>query len=270
MTTSGSAPITQPPFDPRIQTLVFPLSGGQYGTLKRGFMVWETASGTPYSSEPQLNFLYNPSTVSADFYSSASSVASAYLFPTAFNATNLRVPLNQSVQWSLLFDRTYELWGGYDSEGLPQQSIGSGQNNPSTVGVLADIRQMYQFTGMDIAYSSGNTTTTSPSSGALAGNQGIMQLIPSYVYFGDSNNLWFYGYVSEWDFTVTHWTQYMVPMRCVMNVTFTMLPPPTQGAGSSANPGLGAGPGGPSSVTSPGTQVPLPTTTVPGPGVSGT
>jgi hypothetical protein len=270
MTTSSVAPQTQPPFDKRIQTLTFPVGSNQFGTLKRGFMVWDKAI-PGYSAPATLQFLFNPSSVSADFYMSDSSVGSSLLFPTGFNQTNLRVPLNQSVQWSLLFDRTYELWGGYDSLGLPQQSVGAGQNNPSTVGVLADIRQMYQFTGMNVAYSSGDSNSPgSAKSGPLSGYQGIMQLIPSYVYFGDANNLWFYGYVSSWSFTVTHWTQYMVPMRCVINITFTMLPPPQAGAGSSANPGFSTGPGGPRSLTSPGIQVPTNTTTLPQPGVSGT
>jgi hypothetical protein len=269
MASSGTTPITQPPFDKRIQTLTFPVGTNQYGTLKRGFMVWEQAAAG-YSAPAQLNFLFNPSSVSADFYMADSSVGASLLFPTGFNSTNLRVPLNQSVTWSLLFDRTYELWGGYDNEGLPQQSVGSDDNNPSVVGVMADIRQMYQFTGMNIAYSTGNSQTTSPTSTSLAGYQGIMQLIPSYVYFGDVNNLWFYGYISSWSFTVTHWTQYMVPMRCVINITFTMLPPPATGSGSSANPGLSGGPGGPASITSSGIQTPTNTTTLPSPGVAGT
>lgn len=263
-----TVPIVQPPFDSRITTLAFPLQGGEFGTIQRGFMVWEQPVGG-YSSTAQVQFLYNPSYVSADYTMSNSSVASAYLFPTGFNSTNLRVPLNQSVEWSLLFDRTYELWGQYDSQGLPQQSNNSSQNNPAVVGVLADIMAMQQFTGMFVAYSSGSSTTTTPSSGSLTGWQGIMQLIPSYVYFGGSgsalNSLWYYGYISEWDVTITHWTQYMVPMRCVINITFTMLPPPTSSGSNTITEGPGStGVGGPVGSSVPGVSV-----TVSTPGVSG-
>jgi hypothetical protein len=235
----GSPPIVQPNFDPRIKTLRFPLTGGQYGTIQRGFMVWEKPVAG-YSGNAYVQFLYNPSTVTADYYTSNSSTASAYLFPTGFDQTNLTVPLNQSVEFSLLFDRTYELWGQYNSQGLPSPISNannpSGINDPSVYGVLVDIEAMQQFTGMNVAYSSGNPKTTSPAYQTLIGHQGIMQLIPSFVFFGGpesaGSSLQFYGYVSEWDVTVTHWTQYMVPMRCVINITFTMLPPTSASASS--------------------------------------
>jgi hypothetical protein len=137
----------------------------------------------------------------------------------------------------LLFDRSYELWSQYDTDGEPKQPIGPDNNNPAVIGCLADIRQMQQFTGMTVGYStdSGNTVANSK----VAGHQGVLQLIPSYVFFGlkdQKRGLWFYGYVSEWDFTITHWTQYMVPMRCVIDITFTMLPTPnTIGTASNSN-----------------------------------
>jgi len=59
------------------------------------------------------------------------------------------------------------------------------------------------------------------------GTQGFVMMIPCYAYFGGSNNVKYFGYISEWDVTYTHWTQWMVPMRCVIDITFTMLPPPT-------------------------------------------
>jgi hypothetical protein len=232
---ANSAPINQPKFDQRIYSLAYPLQGSQYGNLKRGFMIWEKPI-QGYSSEATMHFLYNPSTVSAQYVMADSSVGASLLFPTGFNNTNLRVPLNQTVEWALLFDRTYELWQQYDSSGNSTQKVGSDKNNPAVVGVLADIIQMEQFTGMQVGYSSGNSSTPTATSTSLTGNQGIIQMIPSYVYFGDSNNLWYYGYISEWDLTVTHWTQYMVPMRCVINVTWTMLPTPqSTNSGSQSN-----------------------------------
>ena len=36
----------------------------------------------------------------------------------------------------------------------------------------------------------------------------------------------YYGYINEWSVQYTHWTQYNIPMRCVISVNFTMLPMP--------------------------------------------
>lgn len=260
-----STPFTQPAFDSRITTLVFPLSGGQYGQLQRGFMAWDMSQGNigPYGSAAQVNFLYNPSSVTADYSITDASVAASIMFPSAFNAVDLRVPLNQTVEWSLLFDRTYELWGSYNAQAIPNGTVGANPNNtnPGNVGVLADIMAMQQFTGMFMAFSTGNTGSTTPAPTALTGWQGIMQLIPSWVYFGGSNSasnsLWYYGYVSEWDVTVTHWTQYMIPMRCVINITFTMLPPPN-GANPIGTTGTTFTPGGTGTPGAAGVGGPLP------------
>lgn len=241
MTASSSAPVTQPPFDPRIQTLAFPLGGNQYGSLQRGYMVWDnTQLLTGYSAAAQMNFLFNPSTVTASYsLIPDTSVQAAMMFPTAYNNTDLRVPLSQTVEWSLLFDRTFELWGNYNSG--TQQGVtpsAADNNNPSVVGVMVDINAMQQFTGMYANFYSGQqgaaTAAGSSISGSLYNQQGIMMPVYSYVWFG-SAALFYYGYVSEWDVTITHWTQYMVPMRCVINVSFTMMPTPAPTAGSNSN-----------------------------------
>jgi hypothetical protein len=44
----------------------------------------------------------------------------------------------------------------------------------------------------------------------------------------------FYGFISEWSVEYTHWTQNMVPIRCVISVSFTMLPNPPAGSGTAA------------------------------------
>jgi hypothetical protein len=221
-------PVTQPPFSDNIANkLGFPLTGMQFGNLKRGKMVWDKPI-TGFSGNAEVKFLYNPSTVSATYYMATPGVGDILLYPNANDTSDLRVPLNQSVSFSLLYDRTFELWGAYGSDGTSNNVTNPGtdtNNNPSIVGVMADIYQMQQFTGMTVSYNSSGQVTTSTSPTDLAGRQGIMQLIPSYVFFGNTNVLAYYGYITEWDVTVTHWTQYMVPMRCVIDVTFNMLPP---------------------------------------------
>jgi hypothetical protein len=101
---------------------------------------------------------------------------------------------------------------------------------------------------MKIGYSSVSTPKPgTANSQTLFQHQGIIQLIPAYVFFGDSKNLQYYGYISEWDVTITHWTQFMVPMRCVINISWTMLPSPQGGnvsSGSAANTNWAVGAAG--------------------------
>jgi len=76
-------------------------------------------------------------------------------------------------------------------------------------------------------------------------SSGMMMMVPCWVFFGSAeaqlnqnassynfnalaSQLSFYGYISEWGVQYTRWTSSMVPIRCVINVSFTMLPTPTQ------------------------------------------
>ena len=47
-----------------------------------------------------------------------------------------------------MFDRTFELWGNYGSDGTPNNIFGGGNNDPTSIGVQADVMQFMQFTGM--------------------------------------------------------------------------------------------------------------------------
>lgn len=214
--------IVQPPFAREIRTLAFPLEGKNQGHLRRGYMIWHKPF-PGFSDNAKVNFLYNPSTVEADF--SVGTAGPTLQFPNAGDKADPRVMLNQTATWSLLYDRTYELWGQYNSDGTPKQNPGPDNNNPAVYGVLADIYQMQQFTGMTMAYTTSGQLSHSLSNTSLLGRQGILQLIPSFVYFGGVKNLAYYGYISDWSYQITHWTQHMIPMRCVIDVSWTMLPP---------------------------------------------
>jgi hypothetical protein len=227
----GKATLQQPRFDDRIYRLAYPLAYGDFASLQHGYMIWDqTIRG--FSDRATVHFLYNPSDVEADYPVSDSSIGASLLFPVPGDRADLRVPLSQTVSWSLLYDRTYELWGAYDENGKARQK-NTNNNNPSVIGVGADIYQLQQFTGMTTGYDQSGLTKVE-NNNSFAGHQGIIQLIPSWVFFGNSLNLSYYGYISEWDVTVTHWTQYMVPMRCEIDVYFTMLPPPS--SPSNSNP----------------------------------
>lgn len=223
------APLAQAKFDPRIYTLAKPLSGGS-GVIQRGYMIWDKPL-PGYTGKAAIHYLYNPSTVSSD-YSIADATAQAALnFPNPGDTAMLAIPLSQTVSWTLMFDRTFELWGSYDSDGTPNNKSAA-VNDPSVIGVQSDVMQFMQFTGMLTNYSYGTATTSGLSKNSnYSLNQGIMQLVPCYAYFGNSqqaNNASYYGYISEWSVQYTHWTQYNIPMRAVVSVYFTMLPPPAK------------------------------------------
>jgi hypothetical protein len=101
----------------------------------------------------------------------------------------------------------------------------------------------------------GNTTTgknknnTNRATGLGVGvTQGVMQMTFCYVYFGDpKKGLKYYGYIDSWEVQFTHFSQGMIPMRCVVDISFSLLPPPVQnvppGAAASVAVTQQAGPG---------------------------
>lgn len=234
-------------------------------SLQRGFMVWDTKGGNlGYTGGPfgdgrdKLNFLYNPSTVSSDYNVGNASLQAAMLYPVPGNSGTLLAPLQQSVSWELYYDRTYELNYGTGTNGK-----GTGKpNDPAVIGVQADVLQVMQFTGLLANLSQSNTASW--LTGGVAGqtsatgshigantsfsvnNGGIMVMMPCFVYFGNAANtidnpgnpnvnagainyqLSYYGYISEFSVNYTHWTSNMVPIRCTIDINFTMLPQPSQ------------------------------------------
>lgn len=228
--------LTQPKFDSRLYTMAYPLTGNGAGQIQRGYMIWDGSEGVPlgYNGLASVHYLYNPSTVSSDYNIADASAQASLNFPNPGDAAMLAIPLSQTVQWSVMFDRTFELWGQYAPDGTPS-NIFNGSNDPTSIGVQADVMQMMQFTGMLSNYSYGTNgqggLITQPTAAAqnYSTHAGIMQLIPCWAYFGASNivnNLMYYGYINEWSVQYTHWTQYNIPMRCVVSINFTMLPMP--------------------------------------------
>jgi hypothetical protein len=192
------------------------------------------ASG--YNGPGVFNFQYNPSTVDSTYMIQTGGAASAMMFPNANDEAQLAVPLNAYVSWTLLFDRTYELW---DAAGYKAQGNGNipAQQDPTLQGVYADVAQLQWFVGMDQSVSSAVLSGSVVTSGTLAGsNNGVMMMVPAWVYFGgyDVNTrsytpqgVAYYGAISEWDVTYTHWQTAMVPMRCAIDITFNLYPPPS-------------------------------------------
>jgi hypothetical protein len=234
---AGPTLFTQPPFDPRIQRLIDPASGEPLA-LQRGYMVWDKPYPPGYGAAAVVKFLYNPSTVNTTYVLQDSNAQSALNYPNAGDTAALVIPLSQQVEFSLLFDRTYEMGMG----------IGAMNGDLALMGCDVDVRAMRQFTGM---YVGDYSQQGFAGAGALAGNAAVptgvagtvsqgtlMQLVEAYCYFGPAGaGIKYYGYVDSWDVTYTHFNTSMLPMRCEVDVSFTLLP---LGVGGDTSTAVGA------------------------------
>lgn len=187
------------------------------GLLMAGAGVVDSWKG-PY--QYKVNFLYNPNSIretrSLDMNNGQ---LPAYARSTD-DPTTYATALNTTVSFSLLFDRTYEMWDR------------SYQNTIAGVfGVRADVEAFYNLLGInqfvDQSVTPGQVTPPFAINGvAKTTVQGPMQMIPSKLIFGNNSQgaLSYFGYVSGFDVTYTHFTQQMVPVRCAVGVSFTTLP----------------------------------------------
>lgn len=238
--------LVQPPFSQNLGTKYFGMGAGSYGSVVHGFMEWDTPA-PGYSGLAQVQFQMNPSTLAIAYYNQTSNqTVTDYLFSNSANTSPVFTYLQQSISFALLYDRTYELWGSYGSAGLPSRvsfpdQAGTSINDPGAAGVGVDIMAMQQITGMfvDNDTGTGNATTSPVGSGGILKPQNPTIIWPTWVYFGNNpNGLYYFGYVSDWEVQVTQWSQYMIPMRAVINVDFTLLPTTAVQSGQPAGPGL--------------------------------
>lgn len=231
------------PFDPRITAIPFlessywdPKNGWQANPnnkakLTRGFVITEKPIAGAYY---RCNFLYNPSVINLS-HQIDNNVMADQNSQNPYDVTSgqFLMPLQQSVTFSLLFDRTYEMWDGSKLSGDAAIQV-------PMYGVAYDILSLYKITGIAspmTAPSTGtdtssgqdlSTTTTAFQKGQFAGGPaGPMVATPVYAVLGPS--LSYYGYITELDVQFTHWTQQMVPIRGQVGVTMTLLPTPQGG-----------------------------------------
>lgn len=244
-------PFQQPPFDPRIRILAQPFGTGTT-PLQRGHMSWDPAvpwpapygngsgaSSQTWADAAKVFFLFNPSVVAASYQLSDATAQSALIYPATSVQPILRVPLQQQISFTIMFDRTYEMMSAAAATTSKVDPTGQTMQN---LGVELDILALKQFTGMFATVYSGNDPLASPSGSTSSADtssvnsagsgpgvqQGVMQMTFSYVYFGvPQKGLQYYGYIDSWDVQYTHFTQSMTPMRAVVDISFTLLPPPS-------------------------------------------
>lgn len=225
----GKTVFSNPPFHPNILNIggsnstinPTPYNGKNPngGVLRRGFLVAGAGVIKNYTGNLQykVNFLYNPSTIEESRTLDLTNNTLPAYARNPDDPGSYVSALNTSVYFSLLFDRTFELW---DSSYTGTLS--------GTYGVRADVEAFYNLLGIN---QPSTTTLALPLEGVnsppVNNNQsitvqGYMQYVPTMLYFGDSvqGTLSYFGYITEFDVTYTHFTTEMVPMRCGIDVTF--------------------------------------------------
>jgi hypothetical protein len=194
--------------------------------LTRGFIIMEKPiNGVRY----RCNFLYNPSELDISHGIDTGVLADPNSqLPNDVTAGQFILPLQQTLSFALQFDRTYELW---DSSKL----YGDALTWVPEFGVAYDILSLYKITGVATPMSATGDNKADVQ-GAIdnfkkgsfsTGPAGPMIYTPVFVVIGST--LSYYGVIQQLDVRYTHWTQQMIPQRCVVNVTVTLLPTPQGG-----------------------------------------
>ncbi|MEV6309994.1 hypothetical protein AB0M10_15515 [Streptomyces sp. NPDC051840] len=212
-------------FDPRIRSIPSYLPGekGSSFGLMRGYMVTAFPKGGSSKSNKfySLNFLYNPSAVSVNHSTDA---ANQVMPPYTRSDLDEGVPLvaaGGTLTFQLLFDRTYEM-----SDPTKFSTI------EGTYGVMADIHVLYNLVGINTAQDAQATgTDEAPTSGSVVG---IMQMSPVWIRFGQArksfsdqlpnmSRMKYFGYVSSIGITYAHFSQRMMPTRCAVDLSVTLM-----------------------------------------------
>jgi hypothetical protein len=182
-----------------------------------------------------INFLYNPSTIQE---SRSIDTNSGVLPAWARNPDDpgqYVTPLNATVNFSLLFDRTFELWDANYRDTIP-----------GVFGVRADVEAFYNLIGVNFPVAQSKSALVGrtdlpglPNGIADVIVQGPMMMVPAQLSFGanSAGTLNYFGYISSFNVTYTHFNQKMVPVRCAIDVGFTIMPPITSSVLTFTNSG---------------------------------
>jgi hypothetical protein len=218
------------PFDPRISAIPFLQNDGHSfdnnKKLTRGFIIMEKPIG---GVRYRCNFLYNPGEIDLSHGIDTGVLADENSqLDNDVTKGQFILPLQQTLSFALQFDRTYELW---DSSKL----YGDALTWVPEFGVAYDVLSLYRMTGIASPMSATGDNKADVQ-GAIdnfkkgsfsTGPSGPMIYTPVFVVIGST--LSYYGTISSLDVRYTHWTQQMIPQRCVVTVGVTLLPTPQGG-----------------------------------------
>lgn len=224
----GKFVVENPPFHPNILNLynrqlgvangpTNTVNGDKNSLLYRGMFATRPAlSGT--NQQFRVKFLYNPSTISESRSLDLNNEIVPSYARNPDDPSQYKVGLQATLGFSLLFDRTYELW----DEAYRDTDSG-------TYGISVDTNAFFNM--LNINQQVTNTPASVGTGGSVINTshvsviQGTMTATPVDLYFGygSAGSLKYFGYISQMDTTYTHFTQKMVPQRCAINIGFTLM-----------------------------------------------
>jgi hypothetical protein len=250
----GSSLVVNPAFDKRILRLS-QLQGTGTSAFQRGYLLTATRRNPSVAGRNakryRVNFLYNPSDITVSHSVQLDNNATALPQELRSDADVGQVlgVTGSSLSFSLLFDRTYEC-----------ANTGIWNRPEAAMGCYADVVTIYGLVGISeptltpsatqIPYAPGqgppnsgvttqgpvSTTPTTTTSNANAEQKyGIMKLNPVFAVFCPVRTLdpsgfstgvsmmRYYGYINSLSVQYTHWTQRMIPVRCVVSISMALL-----------------------------------------------
>lgn len=213
---AASGGVLNPPFDHRMTNIGTPSM--QASKLTRGWVV-NADTGA------RVNFLFNPQAIQVTH---PIQVDRLPLGGKYNNPDFVGSPEGQfigDVEFSLLFDRTYEMWDNSNSSMAHEW------------GIYADILAFYQLLGIN-TFSKTSSHQASLISIPVKKQQSMAALYPvsfatvqnAWVYFG--NKMRYYGWITNFSITYSHWSRTMIPLRGGVDISFTLIPNAKQKQGA--------------------------------------
>ena len=206
----GYNTVENPKFDPRILNLPMRQASGatKSSTLYRGALIGREngRGGVKY----KVNFLYNPSTITESRSIDLNNQVLPDYQRVPGDTGDYQTTLNTTVSFALLFDRTYEVWDSkyaYSDVGI--------------FGCSVDTNAFYNLCGINQKNKVTNARSGISSTMVV---QGPMAAVPVDLYFGygSPGGLHYFGIITSLGVTYTHFSQQMVPIRCAVDIGFTV------------------------------------------------
>lgn len=209
-------------------------------TLVRGGITELNVQGSgpdQFVSRPRGNFkcyfMMNPLSVSYDMNIStdimpASQQSAALQNQAAYLLTQ------ESVTFTIIFNRMYEVWGGNVHN--PHPEFG-GPEGPSDIGCRWDMRALERLLGMyDATQTPGSKVSTTAGVGTMGAGAAPPQSLPVQVVLGGQNSLQFQGQIVQCDYTYTLFDVNMIPIEVSADVGIMRLYNPTNSSAPIINP----------------------------------
>jgi hypothetical protein len=164
-------------------------------------------------------FMMNPENISVSTQIETNNAAPT---PPQLNsagfATSIYLMDGQTVTFTIVFNRMYEVWKGDVHWGGPLTTPNTGGTTlpgPSDLGCAWDIRALERLCGLldAVNYQKGTT-----GQGAAGGFPGIAASLPVQVVFGGANSVRFTGRIASLDYSYDLFSKDMIPLQATANI----------------------------------------------------